>query len=728
MRVENFQYSIYGNKDFDSKLDPNESSNGLSLFLLLSKCLKLADTSGDGILSEQEINVFKTKNSSDIIKAVQKEIKGYELELDDDMLKALLGSVKTLIGRNDEISESTENLKGISKEEFLKKVQEKISPEEDVENEETESEENNKYSNDEDEFIKFEQVDSTNELEEVDDNEVINQYAEDFNEIAESEELSAEDKFWKLIGLDGAEEIFDKIDSNKDGFLSEDELSAVAGGDNNEDNISLTDLSNIFNFGELNEAEGEQIPLTPESERTASTQQTTGSDETSIPQSTDVQQPDKSSSYNPSSGSDYQPSGNNGSSDNTSNDIKAQQQKRTVADIEAEIQTQEQKKTELKQQAQTDIQAKEGEISALMEQNNLSEEFKAEYNSENTRLQGLIDEKDTAISSQNTIIQDSNAKISSLNSAVGDISSQISEMKTQQTKVDKDKNADTYQDYTSKINTLETKEKELKDSIAKENEKITNANNQITTLNGEKTELQTQKDNILNTLSEKYQTEKDKVEAIKTQVENYQNEIKNIKTTLENNLSEVENNIQTLKTEKETLVQQEETQKILNENKVLADNSPYQITGSVKDFDWASIGYNAETGKKIADAVYSYAYGRTGNHQCLGGVKKGYNKAFGTNPFTDIGAGYQAAGVLAKNKNYREVTGIGINDLQYLPAGAVVSWSNSPGGSSPASKYGHCSVALGNGDEASDNVRKQYRHVGENGKPRVFIPITENPV
>ena len=79
--------------------------------------------------------------------------------------------------------------------------------------------------------------------------------------------------------------------------------------------------------------------------------------------------------------------------------------------------------------------------------------------------------------------------------------------------------------------------------------------------------------------------------------------------------------------------------------------------------------------------------------------------------------------LLKEQENFREITGISANDLQYLPAGAVVVWTESTTGTSPASRYGHISISLGDGNESSDSIDRQYRHVGENGRPRVFIPV-----
>ena len=117
--------------------------------------------------------------------------------------------------------------------------------------------------------------------------------------------------------------------------------------------------------------------------------------------------------------------------------------------------------------------------------------------------------------------------------------------------------------------------------------------------------------------------------------------------------------------------------------------------------------------------------GSKGN--CLGGVKRAFIAATGSSPFGNPEEGITIASqcitVMEENENFKEITGISKTDLQYLPAGAVIVWSSSTTGDSPASRFGHISISLGDGNEASDRLHAQYYGVGENGKPRVFIPV-----
>ena len=76
---------------------------------------------------------------------------------------------------------------------------------------------------------------------------------------------------------------------------------------------------------------------------------------------------------------------------------------------------------------------------------------------------------------------------------------------------------------------------------------------------------------------------------------------------------------------------------------------------------------------------------------------------------------YMAAGQLARNGNFQEVRGLSRGDLRGLPPGAVVVWNRGPG-----HPHGHISVALGNGTEASDVIRRQIQNYPSSF--RVFMP------
>ncbi len=75
---------------------------------------------------------------------------------------------------------------------------------------------------------------------------------------------------------------------------------------------------------------------------------------------------------------------------------------------------------------------------------------------------------------------------------------------------------------------------------------------------------------------------------------------------------------------------------------------------------------------------------------------------------------YMGADQLARNPKFREIK-VSQKDLAKLPAGAVVVWNRGSG-----HPHGHISIALGDGREASDKIRKQITNYGTSF--RVFLP------
>ena len=74
-----------------------------------------------------------------------------------------------------------------------------------------------------------------------------------------------------------------------------------------------------------------------------------------------------------------------------------------------------------------------------------------------------------------------------------------------------------------------------------------------------------------------------------------------------------------------------------------------------------------------------------------------------------------AANQLARNPKVREIQGLNASELPHLPPGAIVVW-----GSSKKHRYGHISIAGGNGLEYSDRTRRQITGYGT--RFRVFMP------
>ena len=127
---------------------------------------------------------------------------------------------------------------------------------------------------------------------------------------------------------------------------------------------------------------------------------------------------------------------------------------------------------------------------------------------------------------------------------------------------------------------------------------------------------------------------------------------------------------------------------------------------------------------RIADAAERAALA----HPTIGKCALGVNNALSANGVAGRGHAYQKAEQLARNGKFKEVA-ISRDQLDNLPRGAVVVW-----GRSQAKPYGHVTVALGDGREASDHVQRmimggRYGTDFGNGPDsqgrqfRVFIPV-----
>lgn len=633
-------------KDFKNKeeaLSPFSSS----IFGFVGDCIKKADTSGDGVLSEEEISVFMNNDYEEILSNFEEEIKTKGQDVDTSIINQLTNMIKSMLSSFNKEQEDSSSLEEMSKENFVEKS-------------------------------------------------------------IEAKEDKNSSMFWQLMGLSDAEGIFDNIDTDKDGILSKKELEKLSMLDKDNQNISLQDLETFFNEGTQEETAKTEV------EKTENKQEETITKE--------VQQ-QRVSNY--SSGS--------GSVQFNSPQKVAKNEKRTVDIIDKEIEENNTLKETTQSKAKDEIAEQDKLIANALEESELSEEFKEEYNSENEKFTKEITEKDNEIKENKNQLQDYNAQADSLGSAVNDIDSQIQSMEAKKGELNPEENADKISEYTNKINNLRTKKKEYEEKQEELKNKAKETEEKISKLEQEKQDLTTQKDNILDTLMNIHSDEKEKIQSLKEQISTYEDNKKNIENELQSALSKIDTDIQALKTEKAEVKQKEETNSILNENKVVADNAPEEVKDDISSYtieDWKKLGYDENAGNNLGDEARDVAtrMGNAGSKgNCLGGVKRAFIAATGNSPFGNPEEGITVASkcitVMEENENFKEITGISKTDLQYLPAGAVIVWSSSTTGDSAASKYGHISISLGDGNEASDRLHAQYYSVGENGKPRVFIPV-----
>jgi len=138
--------------------------------------------------------------------------------------------------------------------------------------------------------------------------------------------------------------------------------------------------------------------------------------------------------------------------------------------------------------------------------------------------------------------------------------------------------------------------------------------------------------------------------------------------------------------------------------------------------DPSSIGgaYNASFGGRIAQEAKATATRMNSFNKCAYGVETSLSK-LGIN-FT--GHAYQLKAQLDKDKRFVKVNATD-EQMKHLPPGAIVVHNNNPAYKGPGlgGQYGHVSVALGNGMEASDHISKQMIHHYAGGGRSVYYPV-----
>jgi hypothetical protein len=124
--------------------------------------------------------------------------------------------------------------------------------------------------------------------------------------------------------------------------------------------------------------------------------------------------------------------------------------------------------------------------------------------------------------------------------------------------------------------------------------------------------------------------------------------------------------------------------------------------------------YDSEAGQAIARSARSVAKKMNREGKCFRGVKRALGK---TGIQLQGRYAYQAASQLAKNITMKEIK-VDSDSLGELKPGSIVVWSKCKG-----HPFGHASVALGDGNEASDHIQEQITYLGKGATFRVFIPV-----
>lgn len=333
------------------------------------------------------------------------------------------------------------------------------------------------------------------------------------------------------------------------------------------------------------------------------------------------------------------------------------------------------------------------------------EEYKA-YKEKQEEVGKQITEKETAIKEKDSLISDKQATVSSNESYISSIGSQISanESKLSSIASDDENASSKKQEINDKISNLKAEQSKKEEENTKLKQEIEAAKQEKTALEQEKQQLEQQKQQLLteslNASSgfAKGVADSSSVEKMKENITNFDSKISEIKSNAQKEVAAKQSEIQELQVKLKNAEAAEERTNFLKDN-------TYK----------AGLGLTGEELAEIARTTGG-AEGTTG--WCLKGVNDTLEKAYGFR--LSYNSAYQALGEMQNKEGFEDVTDkyTTDDDLRNLPAGAMVIWENGNG-----HQHGHISIALGNGQEASDHIQNQTT-TRYGTKFHVFMPVS----
>lgn len=544
-------------------------------------------------------------------------------------------------------------------------------------------------------------------------------------------------KLQEVIEEIGYDKFFDLIDSDGDGKLSADEIGAVSASDDTVDDLSYSDIQNLIEENGLEVTDNEEkieedLQFMELVNKLRDALGFTDEQETQ-PETTPVQSTPAVSS--PSGG--YSSGGTSGgysSGGSSSGGVSGSQPSGLGAaqTLEEDIQKLEQEKTT----KESELETLNGELSdvydgndpGIKEAKDAMDEAEAEYkelldeeaenNPEVKAAKDELEAKEEEIEENEDDIKENDTKLTETEEKISAKNDQISSLES-------DKSA--LESSLASVKATEVTEynkEEINAKIAEINEKIFAKEKEIQSAKEELEDLETERDKTQDALdkakelNETLKGERDDIEEkikglvstkTKEALEKYQDLRSEYETAKETAISDKKTEITAVQDEIttiETKISELEAQKIQEENKI----SP-----------WGQ--YDAERGQALADAANSlYGGVSQGGGWCAAGVSKAIQKAFG---YATSGNGCDYGNVLSQRDDWVEITDTihSAEDLQKLPAGAIVSWSpyNT---TSLGNTYGHVYIADGQGHGISDfkeNITSYY--MDRDSDWRVFLPI-----
>ncbi len=127
---------------------------------------------------------------------------------------------------------------------------------------------------------------------------------------------------------------------------------------------------------------------------------------------------------------------------------------------------------------------------------------------------------------------------------------------------------------------------------------------------------------------------------------------------------------------------------------------------------WRKLGYNAQSGQRLASYALSHAVGF--NNSCARYVKNAIaNTGLGN---YEYGHAYDMIRIMRRNRNFIEISPSSVN-VKNLPPGCILVYDRGVGGYS--STYGHTEITTGDGRAVSDGItRNLYKR-----PTAIFMPV-----
>lgn len=382
----------------------------------------------------------------------------------------------------------------------------------------------------------------------------------------------------------------------------------------------------------------------------------------------------------------------------------------TIEDIESEITSKEEEITTLQARTEDFINNCQEEIERIFAEGTdvIPKEVQAQYKEELSKILDASSGNTSAMFEQSAIISENEITIKN---AEKEIENKEKEIEDKEKEIENLKNSDD-EDAQEQIEKLTGEIKGLNSEIKTLNYIITQSNKVIDTANKEYSDLLNTNDSLskkqkglMDDLMDEYyktHTEEDRVyedSKLKIKITGLEDFIEEATEILNKNTLKLNADIQILNQQK-AQKQQELLAAAATASGGSTTQANFPITGS---------GYtgNLPTNNQLAQIAQNTAASQNTTGWCLRGVNDSLEKAYGFR--LSYNSAYQAIPALQSRSDFTEVTNqyTSAQDLTNLPAGAIVVWENSS-----SHPHGHISIALGNGQEASDHIQNQTVNYG----------------